>query len=58
MLCGEYPPGGRDGLAPVTVLRGPRQVGKATLQEQPIDYLLRQGGDVVYPRIASTDLDV
>ncbi len=29
-------------LAPVTVLRGPRQVGKTTLQEQMIDYLLRQ----------------
>ena len=28
------------GLAPVTVLRGPRQVGKTTLQEQIIDHLL------------------
>jgi predicted AAA+ superfamily ATPase len=28
------------GLAPVTVLRGPRQVGKTTLQEHIIDYLL------------------
>jgi predicted AAA+ superfamily ATPase len=32
------------GLAPVTVLRGPRQVGKTTLQEQIIeDLLTRQG---------------
>ncbi len=30
------------GLAPVTVLRGPRQVGKTTLQEHIIDHLLRQ----------------
>jgi predicted AAA+ superfamily ATPase len=30
------------GLAPVTVLRGPRQVGKTTLQEQLIDYLLHE----------------
>jgi predicted AAA+ superfamily ATPase len=28
------------GLAPVTVLRGPRQVGKTTLQEQIIDHLI------------------
>ncbi|MFQ5706640.1 MAG: hypothetical protein ACE5HO_04275 [bacterium] len=28
------------GLAPVTVLRGPLQVGKTTLQEQIIDHLL------------------
>jgi predicted AAA+ superfamily ATPase len=33
-----------NGLAPVTVLRGPRQVGKTTLQEQLIDYLLHQEG--------------
>jgi predicted AAA+ superfamily ATPase len=30
------------GLAPVTVLRGPRQVGKTTLQMQLIDYLLKE----------------
>jgi len=30
----------KSGLAPVTVLRGPRQVGKTTLQEQIIHYLL------------------
>lgn len=30
----------KNGLAPVTVLRGPRQVGKTTLQEQVIDHLL------------------
>jgi hypothetical protein len=32
-------------LAPVMVLRGPRQVGKSTLQAQVIDELLRQGVD-------------
>lgn len=32
----------KSGLAPVTVLRGPRQVGKTTLQEQIIEYLLFQ----------------
>lgn len=32
------------GLAPVTVLRGPRQVGKTILQEQIIDHLLHQEG--------------
>lgn len=32
----------KSGLAPVTVLRGPRQVGKTTLQEQVISYLLNQ----------------
>jgi predicted AAA+ superfamily ATPase len=31
------------GLAPITVLRGPRQVGKTTLQNQIIDELLRRG---------------
>ena len=31
------------GLAPVTVLRGPRQVGKTTLLNQVIDELLSQG---------------
>ncbi len=30
----------KNGLAPVTVLRGPRQVGKTTLQEQIISHLL------------------
>jgi predicted AAA+ superfamily ATPase len=32
----------KEGLAPVTVLRGPRQVGKTTLQEHIIEHLLRQ----------------
>lgn len=32
-------------LAPVMVMRGPRQVGKSTLQAQVIDELLRQGVD-------------
>jgi predicted AAA+ superfamily ATPase len=32
----------KTGLAPVTVLRGPRQVGKTTLQEHIIDHLLHQ----------------
>jgi len=32
----------KTGLAPVTVLRGPRQVGKTTLQEHTIDHLLHQ----------------
>lgn len=32
----------KDGLAPVIVLRGPRQVGKTTLQEQLIHYLLHE----------------
>lgn len=31
------------GLAPVTVLRGPRQVGKTTLQNHIIKHLLREG---------------
>ncbi len=34
----------KNGLAPVTVLRGPRQVGKTTLQEQIIAYLLNEEG--------------
>lgn len=34
----------KSGLAPVTVLRGPRQVGKTTLQEHIIDHLLHQEG--------------
>ncbi|MBM3238374.1 ATP-binding protein [Candidatus Poribacteria bacterium] len=34
----------QSGLAPVTVLRGPRQVGKTTLQEHIIDYLLHEEG--------------
>lgn len=36
------------GLAPALVLRGPRQVGKTTLQEQLIQHLLEAGG--VAPR--------
>ncbi|MBN2584804.1 MAG: ATP-binding protein [Planctomycetes bacterium] len=32
------------GLAPVTVLRGPRQVGKTTLQMQMVDHLLKERG--------------
>ena len=32
------------GLAPVTVLRGPRQVGKTTLQQQLIDHLITEKG--------------
>ncbi len=32
----------KSGLTPVTVLRGPRQVGKTTLQEQLIEHLLEQ----------------
>lgn len=32
------------GLAPAIVLRGARQVGKTTLQEQTIDFLLRERG--------------
>lgn len=35
----------RSQLAPVVVLRGPRQVGKSTLQAQVIDELLRTGVD-------------
>lgn len=38
----------KSGLAPVTVLRGPRQVGKTTLQEQIIAYLLEE--EKVNPR--------
>ncbi|GAB4401996.1 MAG: ATP-binding protein [Anaerolineales bacterium] len=34
----------RAGPAPVTVLRGPRQVGKTTLQEQIISHLLEHDG--------------
>jgi predicted AAA+ superfamily ATPase len=33
----------KQGLAPVTVLRGPRQVGKTTVLTQVIDSLLREG---------------
>ena len=35
--------GVRGGLAPAVLLRGPRQVGKTTLQLQVIDQLLREG---------------
>ena len=35
--------GVRAGLAPTVLLRGPRQVGKTTLQLQVIDQLLREG---------------
>jgi predicted AAA+ superfamily ATPase len=38
----------RSGLAPVVVLRGARQVGKTTLQEQAVDHLLRE--EAVAPR--------
>ncbi|MBC7226267.1 MAG: ATP-binding protein [Thermoflexales bacterium] len=34
----------KEGLAPVTVLRGPRQVGKTTLQEHLIEHLLEREG--------------
>lgn len=37
--------GVRNGLAPTVLLRGPRQVGKTTLQLQVIDQLLREGVD-------------
>ncbi|MGH7150363.1 MAG: ATP-binding protein [Planctomycetota bacterium] len=36
------------GLAPIVVVRGARQVGKTTIQEQVIDHLLREAG--VAPR--------
>lgn len=32
------------GLSPITVVRGPRQVGKSTLQDQVIEHLLKEGG--------------
>ncbi len=32
----------KSGLAPVTVIRGPRQVGKTTLQQQIIEHLLEE----------------
>lgn len=38
----------RAGLAPVVVLRGARQVGKTTLQEQAVEHLLRE--EAVDPR--------
>jgi predicted AAA+ superfamily ATPase len=44
------------GLAPVTVLRGPRQVGKTTLQEHLIDHLLDQE-DVDPKRIFRVQFD-
>ncbi len=36
------------GLAPITVIRGPRQIGKSTIQDQIIEHLLTHGG--VNPR--------
>ena len=44
------------GLAPVTVLRGPRQVGKTTMQEQIIDHLLTKE-DVSPKRIFRVQFD-
>ncbi len=38
----------RNGLAPITVLRGPRQVGKSTLQDQIIEHLVHD--EKVAPR--------
>lgn len=35
----------KQGLAPVTVLRGPRQIGKTTLLNQTIDALMKEGVD-------------
>ena len=47
--------GVRGGLAPTVLLRGPRQVGKTTLQLQVIDQLLRDG--VVPQRILRLQFD-
>lgn len=44
-----------DGLAPITVVRGPRQVGKSTLQDQIINHLLETG--VAPPRILKVQFD-
>ncbi len=44
------------GLSPVTVLRGPRQVGKTTLQEHIIDHLLHRE-DVSPQRIFRVQFD-
>ena len=44
------------GLAPVTVLRGPRQVGKTTLQLQLIEHLLKEKG-VAPSRILRVQFD-
>ncbi len=44
------------GLAPVVVVRGPRQVGKTTLQEQLIEELLTKGG-VAASRIVRVQFD-
>lgn len=43
------------GLAPVVVLRGARQVGKTTIQEQAIEHLLRDG--VLPKRILRVQFD-
>jgi len=44
------------GLAPITVVRGPRQVGKSTIQDQIIDHLLRDRG-VSATRILKVQFD-
>lgn len=44
------------GLAPITVLRGPRQVGKTTLQQQLIDHLITEK-DVSGRRILRVQFD-
>lgn len=46
----------KEGLAPVTVLRGPRQVGKTTLQQHLIEHLLEQEG-VAPERILRVQFD-
>jgi len=46
----------QSGLAPVTVLRGPRQVGKTTLQQHIIDHLLHKQ-DVNPKRIFRVQFD-
>ena len=41
------------GLAPVIVIRGPRQVGKTTLQLQIIEELIKNKGINQYRRVSS-----